>query len=327
MPFTWFEPAKHGFHFSNNHMKWEIGAIPFAAGTVLCGGMAYAAIDFWTHKLPIPPDSTAPPPGHPVNEYILTRQITAHGNTLPRYLLGFIPTPSVFSSNSNEYSILRSCLTKGSPIPLCLVGPGYGHHVVAYSCTDLGEKSIGIYDPNSPNRGGTVTLPAPNQVKNSLSQKNYHAMFVDIYYRPIKPNIVTGQGNWRWCTKCQGLFFNGQSRGVCPNGSVHQVGGVYHYTLQTQFGGDWKRCGFCEALFYSKGTSRCPVSGAHVAINDQLYNLALLAPGAEEQNWFQCMNCQGMFYGGYNAGVCPAGGGHRKGIPFTLSRTEFVMER
>ena len=328
MTVTNFDPATHGFHFSNNHMKWE--AIPFASGTVLCGGMAYAALDFWTYKLPIPPDTTAPPPGHPLNEYILNRQCTAHANTVPRFLLSWTPIISAaVIANETEYGVLKSCLRGGSPIPLCMVGgPFQGHHVVAFACTDGGPKSITIYDPNNPKQLGAITFPAPNQVKNSLSAKAFHAFFIDTGYRPNKPNVVTGQGNWRWCTKCQGLFFNGRTRGICPKGGVHEKGGVYHYTLQTQFGGDWKRCGFCEALYYNKGVSRCPAGGAHVAVDDQLYNLHRLAPGDLEKNWFECMKCQGMFWGGGSSlGVCPAGGGHRKGIDFTLSRTEFVMER
>ena len=42
MPFTQFLPSKHGFHFSNDDLT-----LPQKGGTVLCGGMAYAAIDYF----------------------------------------------------------------------------------------------------------------------------------------------------------------------------------------------------------------------------------------------------------------------------------------
>jgi len=39
------------------------------------------------------------------------------------------------------------------------------------------------------------------------------------------------QGNWRWCHKCQGMFFNGNpSHGVCPtDGQPHDGSQSGHY--------------------------------------------------------------------------------------------------
>jgi len=39
------------------------------------------------------------------------------------------------------------------------------------------------------------------------------------------------QENWRWCNKCQGLFFAGNSRGVCPAGGNHNSDGSGNYGL------------------------------------------------------------------------------------------------
>jgi hypothetical protein len=42
----------------------------------------------------------------------------------------------------------------------------------------------------------------------------------------------TGQDNWRWCKKCQGLGFNGSgSPGPCPAGGLHDHSGSGNYSL------------------------------------------------------------------------------------------------
>jgi len=39
------------------------------------------------------------------------------------------------------------------------------------------------------------------------------------------------QYGWRWCTKCQGLFFASNSRGACPSGGSHNLQGSGNYGL------------------------------------------------------------------------------------------------
>jgi hypothetical protein len=40
------------------------------------------------------------------------------------------------------------------------------------------------------------------------------------------------QANWRWCNKCQGLFFaGGATKGVCPKGGEHSLDGSGDYHL------------------------------------------------------------------------------------------------
>ena len=44
-----------------------------------------------------------------------------------------------------------------------------------------------------------------------------------------------GQDNWRWCNKCQCLFFAGNaSLGHCPAGGAHALEGSGNYTLEQQ---------------------------------------------------------------------------------------------
>ena len=45
---------------------------------------------------------------------------------------------------------------------------------------------------------------------------------------------VMAQRNWRWCNKCQGLWFAGNSvnpTGKCPAGGGHTQGGSGDYAL------------------------------------------------------------------------------------------------
>ena len=41
------------------------------------------------------------------------------------------------------------------------------------------------------------------------------------------------QSNWRWCNKCQGLFYAGSDTlGVCPAGGEHRLGQSGDYSLE-----------------------------------------------------------------------------------------------
>jgi|SRR5262245_16982871 len=73
MPATQFQPSKHGFHFSNNDLK-----LSKHGGFPLCGGMAYAAIDYFVNGMTIPHDIEAPLDGTPLNNYLFGRQAVAH---------------------------------------------------------------------------------------------------------------------------------------------------------------------------------------------------------------------------------------------------------
>ena len=93
MPKTTFDPKLHGFHFSNSDIKWTIGLheAPLAEGKALCGGMAYAALDYFIARSTIPPVVNAPVEGTPLHKYIYDRQTAAHVNTIPKFVGSFMP--------------------------------------------------------------------------------------------------------------------------------------------------------------------------------------------------------------------------------------------
>jgi hypothetical protein len=51
----------------------------------------------------------------------------------------------------------------------------------------------------------------------------------------LKTAIAAGQDNWRWCQKCEGLFFAGHgTHGKCPaDGQAHSLQGSGNYRLVT----------------------------------------------------------------------------------------------
>jgi hypothetical protein len=317
MPFTTFTPARHGFHFSNNDIDWSIF---FLKGKNLCGGMIYAAMDFYLNGMTIPADTRAPPEGSPLQAYILGRQEIAHANTVPTFLSQWFAanTGSVFSASMGpRYDELVSLLRKGTPVVLCLVGDFKGHHVLAIDCSATKPPLIKLYDPNFPDRV-TVMKPGlggPAFVETPGGQ--WHGFFIDSGYRKQAPPLLGGQANWRWCHKCEGMFFNGDAtNGVCPAGGVHAIVGSGNYVLPFGAGNgqpDWKRCFTCRGLYFSGhpgSAGRCPSGGVHNGFGSANYILAQNSD-AGQPDWRWCKKCEGMFFGGrVTKGRCPAGGGH-----------------
>ena len=94
---------------------------------------------------------------------------------------------------------------------------------------------------------------------------------------PKMPFGFTLQSEWRWCSKCAGLFFNGnETKGVCPEGKEHDAGISGKYVLRVAVDaneatdtvqGSWRRCKKCEGLFYAGSSfeTHCPAGKAHEA--------------------------------------------------------------
>jgi hypothetical protein len=48
----------------------------------------------------------------------------------------------------------------------------------------------------------------------------------------LKKTLAGVQENWRWCKKCEGLFYAGHAtKGVCPAGGTHMPEGSGNYRL------------------------------------------------------------------------------------------------
>jgi hypothetical protein len=138
----------------------------------------------------------------------------------------------------------------------------------------------------------------------------------------IPAHVLTDQSGWRWCRKCQGLFFGGNPGPVCPAGGSHDSAGSYNYTLvmnspdaagpRSHKQSDWRWCRKCQGLFFGGNPDPvCPAGGAHDSAGSYNYTLVMNSPQATGQSgccW--CRKCQGLFFGGNPSPVCPAGGAH-----------------
>jgi hypothetical protein len=132
---------------------------------------------------------------------------------------------------------------------------------------------------------------------------------------------VPSQPEWRWCRKCQGLWFSGNPVvGTCPAGGGHDKEGSRNYRLfrgairATQ--ANWRWCRKCQGLWFNGNPSKgaCPVGGTHESSGSGNYFLVQEPPVPDGQDdWRWCRNCQGLWFAGNRtAGACPSGGGHEQ---------------
>ncbi|MEU7581083.1 matrixin family metalloprotease [Streptomyces sp. NPDC041068] len=169
---------------------------------------------------------------------------------------------------------------------------------------------------------GAVMQPtiAPGAVKRSLTDDDITG---------VTGNYPT-QSDWRWCNKCQGLFFGPQAAASrCPAGSTHTPpaqSGSGRYLLAhglpatTGWQSDWRWCNKCQGLFFGPqaAASRCPAGSTHTppaqsgSGNYSLMHNAGTAPG-QQSNWRWCNKCHGLYFEDNVASPpCAAGGAHAR---------------
>jgi hypothetical protein len=132
------------------------------------------------------------------------------------------------------------------------------------------------------------------------------------------------QDSWRYCSKCKGLYYNGQQagNGVCPAGGGHDPGLSGNYRLFHDFAADtlsqsgWRYCRKCHGLAFGQVTGVCPAPGrGHLfdTVNDFNYApyTTQLSGAGQQIGWMHCKNCQGMHYAlAIEQSRCPHGGNH-----------------
>ena len=130
---------------------------------------------------------------------------------------------------------------------------------------------------------------------------------------------MSAQTNWRWCHKCQGLFFSGgSSQGACPGGGSHDASRSGRYSALFGDGipgcqDGWRWCQKCQGMFFSQNQPRgkCPADrNPHDGSGSPRYAIQLGDAVVGTQGlWRWCHKCQGLFFSG-NTGPCPAGDLH-----------------
>ncbi len=201
---TAFEPAVHGFHFPNSFSTTLLPTMslgPFHTPQIalggLCGGMTFAALDYFFAGRPIPTHTTDdyPPPGVPPATSALRAEIfrrhlssvgfepSSKGIPVPGQSVRVIPgdlrnllryprlrsasTTSLAKTLDAEVNAATSALAAGRPIAIGLVSAGslfQSHQVAAVGFDDSQPASVRIYvyDCRNPDLTGVLTVTPAN---------------------------------------------------------------------------------------------------------------------------------------------------------------------
>jgi hypothetical protein len=152
---------------------------------------------------------------------------------------------------------------------------------------------------------------------------------IDIGRQFQKESGMATQTDWRFCHKCNSMFFNGSpQKGVCPAAGAHEASGFTFFlphdipeTPTAQH--NWRFCHKCESMYFDGNPQkgRCAAGGAHEAsgFNFTLPHDIPETPTAQH-NWRFCQKCESMYFDGNpQKGRCAAGGAHvASGFNFTL---------
>ena len=132
------------------------------------------------------------------------------------------------------------------------------------------------------------------------------------------------QSGWRWCGRCQGLWFPLSENPTCPSPSNDGRRGRHtgessgNYTLyKIGEGGnqhEWRWCFYCAGLWFSGNGTNGYCAGSvpgHSMWNSGNYQLSVNGssfdnPAPGQGGWFWCFQCQGLWYGlNFDSGHCP----------------------
>ncbi|HEX2417101.1 MAG TPA: hypothetical protein VHJ83_03090, partial [Micromonosporaceae bacterium] len=206
-----FDPARDGFGFINGFVnRISIADIPISTSQGRCGGMAFAALDYWHHRLPMPDARKLPPDGNPVADYIYQRQLISIVDNWLRYF-HFMRTPDrpsllgeigvARSTREEEFPKLKRLLDQGLPQPLGLVqsrdfgGFEKDHQVVGYGYELDGDRTrVFIWDNVHRHREDVLEFstrydPGDRAVCHSDGRK-FRGFFVE-RYSPRRPGHLS----------------------------------------------------------------------------------------------------------------------------------------
>jgi Dual-action HEIGH metallo-peptidase len=178
---------------------------------------------------------------------------------------------------------------------------------------DEGDAGIGaIHVPGTPT-GAAVGASLMNSCFRTAETGEFAAADVSALRTLYTPT----QNQWRWCPKCQGLFYGGAGS-ACPAGGAHDGAQSGNYVLLHSVGSgpdhqdNWRFCSKCRGLFTAAfAAAACPAGGTHNGTTSGNYSLLHSVgsgPGLQD-NWRWCNKCNGLFRPSPGS-VCPAGGAH-----------------
>lgn len=343
--------------FRSNYTGGPLGSVTTDG---LCGGMVLAAFNYFRYGLPIPPHHgsdidfnvnfeilrTVPGTTNLV-DYIFHSQVATFENAS---IFAFIGSDPNFD---DEFRKVRARIDQGQYLILGLkLRPGVaglGHQVLCYGY-DPDTQAIFVYDPNFPDEEVTITRqPVGNESfihlrgnSTGRTDERYRVMFEQQELLPdrvsdrvtydmpdniarnlnfsVRPPLVNMQEGWRWCRKCEGMWFGlDPAVSCCPAGGQHTHEGSGLYQLPMDYRASsgqyaWRWCQKCQGLFFGghyMSAGACPEGGQHDGKASADYTMIYGTSGNADwtqNNWRWCDKCQGMHYG--VGGICPAGGAH-----------------
>jgi hypothetical protein len=204
---TNFDPAKHGFAFAND---FENTVFVRPDGTAWiktrgrCGGMAFAALDYYFAGLPVPNNPALPPDGTLLADYISKRLTDSFSLSGPKFItLTLAPDHATWFSAGlttwtrvDECAKIRESVDAGTPAVLGLIGArdlgsiGDNHQVVVCGYdSDRDPMSVLIYDNNWRRR--TVRLDSTPSDPNYYPSMGtpWRGFFVE-WYSPVVPDYL-----------------------------------------------------------------------------------------------------------------------------------------
>jgi hypothetical protein len=235
-----YDLKEYAFRFANRFVNvvWR-GRLPPVIGRRVelttdgrCGGMSFASLDFFHRGTRVPPVTAndfpglnVPPDGHPLADYIYSRQLRSimKGRRGARDGLRFIrwsrrSTDTVVRKTRGEIEKLVELIDAGEPAVLGLIKAtnakisslGDNHQVVCYGYRSdpSGHTEFLIYDPNEPynpssQNGYEVVLARkdnferatfPYQMTRPHRTEEWRGFFVQRYRprRPYRELLVSG---------------------------------------------------------------------------------------------------------------------------------------
>lgn len=205
---TWFEPAQHGFPFSNWFERALGPGGRWRVAYGLCGGMCFAALDYGYAGIPIPTGREAPPKG-PLWGYLVRRQLDSL--SLPWGALRILWWVLQSDRRLLEWTVnrelprLRARLAQGEPAVLVLIRKTglfsliENHQVVAIALEEAecaGEAVIYLYDPNYPGENRAIVIHknalSPAEALHDLGGEPIFGFYV-VRYRPRHSELPRGE--------------------------------------------------------------------------------------------------------------------------------------
>ena len=160
-------PSAHAFAFANDWPKGPAVTIPLLIGSIgignagrgLCGGMVFAALDYWHGGLTLP--AGRPDPGSPLFRFVVRRLVASWRipTGVARYYRWMRRSDADLARRTvrGQWPAVRARIDDGVPAALGIVtvasaNPvllGANHQVLAYRYSVAGtEVTMRVYDPN-----------------------------------------------------------------------------------------------------------------------------------------------------------------------------------